>query len=88
MRFDELNLSDDILDALDAMHFSECTPIQEQAIDIILDGYDLIACAQTGTGKTAAYVLPVIDLLAEQAGGSGAVRAVVMVPTHEPCPAD
>ncbi|MCM1067960.1 MAG: DEAD/DEAH box helicase [Muribaculaceae bacterium] len=83
MRFDELNLSDDILDALDAMHFEECTPIQEQAIDIILDGYDLIACAQTGTGKTAAYVLPVIDLLAERENENHAVRAVVMVPTHE-----
>lgn len=83
MRFDELNLSNDILDALDAMHFEECTPIQEQAIDIILDGYDLIACAQTGTGKTAAYVLPVIDLLAEAPSENHAVRAVVMVPTHE-----
>ena len=83
MRFDELNLSDDILDALDAMHFEECTPIQEQAIDIILDGYDLIACAQTGTGKTAAYVLPVIDLLAERRPDHRSVRAVVMVPTHE-----
>lgn len=83
MRFEELNLSDDILDALDAMHFEECTPIQEQSIDLILDGYDLIACAQTGTGKTAAYVLPVIDLLAETQRDDHAVRAVVMVPTHE-----
>ncbi|MCH5222155.1 MAG: DEAD/DEAH box helicase [Muribaculaceae bacterium] len=83
MRFDELNLSDELLDALDAMRFEECTPIQEQAIDIILDGYDLIACAQTGTGKTAAYLLPVIDLLAETQRPSHAVRCVVMVPTHE-----
>lgn len=49
MRFDELNLSDDLLDALDAMQFEECTPIQERAIDVILDGNDLIAVAQTGT---------------------------------------
>lgn len=83
MRFDELNLSDELLDALDAMRFEECTPIQEQAIEVILDGYDLIACAQTGTGKTAAYLLPVIDLLAEQTVPSHAVRCVVMVPTHE-----
>ena len=83
MRFDELNLSDDILDALDAMHFSECTPIQEQAIDVILDGYDVIACAQTGTGKTAAYLLPVIDLLADTERKANTVRCVVMVPTHE-----
>ena len=82
MRFDELALSDDILDALDAMHFEECTPIQEQSIDLILDGYDLIACAQTGTGKTAAYLLPVIDLLADTEADSK-VKCVIMVPTHE-----
>ncbi len=63
MRFDELGLYDDVLDALDAMHFDECTPIQEKAIPVILDGHDLIACALTGTGKTAAYILPIIDLL-------------------------
>lgn len=83
MRFDELNLSDELLDALDAMRFENCTPIQEQAIGVILDGYDLIACAQTGTGKTAAYLLPVIDLLAETERPDHAVRCVVMVPTHE-----
>ncbi|MDE6197665.1 MAG: DEAD/DEAH box helicase [Muribaculaceae bacterium] len=83
MRFDELDLSDELLDALDAMRFEECTPIQEQAIGIILEGYDLIACAQTGTGKTAAYLLPVIDLLAETERPDHAVRCVIMVPTHE-----
>lgn len=83
MRFDELNISDELLDALDAMQFEECTPIQEQTIDPILEGRDLIACAQTGTGKTAAYLLPVIDLLAETERPAHAVRCVVMVPTHE-----
>ncbi len=82
MRFDELSLSDDILDALDDMGFEECTPIQEQSIDLILEGNDLIACAQTGTGKTAAYLLPVIDLLADTPA-SPTVKCVVMVPTHE-----
>jgi len=82
MRFDELDLSDDILDALDAMRFEECTPIQEQSIGLILEGNDLIACAQTGTGKTAAYLLPVIDLLAETEADN-TVKCVVMVPTHE-----
>ena len=82
MRFDELSLSDDILDALDAMHFEECTPIQEQSIDLILEGRDLIACAQTGTGKTAAYLLPVIDLLADT-DATPKVKCVIMVPTHE-----
>ncbi len=83
MRFDELDLSDELLDALDAMRFTNCTPIQEQAIGVILDGRDLIACAQTGTGKTAAYLLPVIDLLAETERPDHAVRCVIMVPTHE-----
>ena len=82
MRFDELSLSDDILDALDAMNFKECTPIQEQSIDVILEGHDLIACAQTGTGKTASCLLPIIDLLADTEP-TPKVKCVVMVPTHE-----
>lgn len=83
MRFDELDLSDDLLDALDAMQFEECTPIQERAIDVVLDGDDLIAVAQTGTGKTAAYLLPVIDLLSGSQPKTKGVRCVIMVPTHE-----
>lgn len=84
MRFDELDLEYDVLDALDAMHFEECTPIQEQAINVVLDGNDLIACAQTGTGKTAAYLLPVINNLARDVDNPrDAVRCIVMVPTHE-----
>ena len=83
MRFDEFDFSDELLDALDAMHFEECTPIQEQSMGLILDGYDLIACAQTGTGKTAAYLLPVIDVLADTPRHGHAVRCIVMVPTHE-----
>lgn len=83
MRFDELDLDYDLLDALDAMHFSECTPIQEQAINVVLDGHDLIACAQTGTGKTAAYLLPVINRIVREHAGYDAIKCVVMVPTHE-----
>ncbi|MDE6497516.1 MAG: DEAD/DEAH box helicase [Muribaculaceae bacterium] len=82
MTFDELDLSDDILDALDAMHFSECTPIQEQAIPAVLEGRDLIAVAQTGTGKTAAFLLPVIDRLASQPEPD-AINCIVMSPTRE-----
>ncbi|MCM1077680.1 MAG: DEAD/DEAH box helicase [Bacteroides sp.] len=83
MRFDELDLSDDILDALDAMHFEECSPIQEQAIPVILEGRDLIAVAQTGTGKTAAYLLPVIDMLADLPEAKDYVNCIVMAPTRE-----
>lgn len=82
MRFDELELSDDVLDALDAMRFGDCTPIQEQAIPIIFEGRDLIAVAQTGTGKTAAYLLPVIDMLADEPEPD-AVSCIVMSPTRE-----
>ena len=64
MNFEDLYLSDELLDAIEAMHFRECTPIQEQSIPVIQDGRDLIAVAQTGTGKTAAYLLPVIDEIA------------------------
>ena len=83
MFFDQLDLSDEILDALDAMNFSECTPIQEQAIPPILEGRDLIGIAQTGTGKTAAYLLPVLDELSSGLYPKDAVNCIVMSPTRE-----
>ncbi|MCM1337174.1 MAG: DEAD/DEAH box helicase [Candidatus Amulumruptor caecigallinarius] len=83
MRFDELDLSDDVLDALDAMRFEECTPIQEQSIPVALEGRDLIAVAQTGTGKTAAYLLPVIDQLAGGGYPEDSVNCIVVCPTRE-----
>lgn len=83
MRFDEFDLGYDVLDALDAMHFEECTPIQEKAIGPVLDGKDMIACAQTGTGKTAAYLLPIISLINDGGYPEDAINCVVMVPTHE-----
>ena len=83
MTFEELDLSDEVLDALYDMNFSECTPIQEQAIPIALEGRDLLAVAQTGTGKTAAYLLPVISRLSEGDYPSDAVNCIVMAPTRE-----
>ena len=83
MLFEDFDLSDDLLDALYAMHFEECTPIQEKAIPVVLDRHDLIAIAQTGTGKTAAYLLPVIDLLAEVPEADGFVNCIIMAPTRE-----
>ena len=83
MKFEDLDLSDEVLDALWDMHFDECTPIQEKAIPEILAGRDLIACAQTGTGKTAAYLLPVISKLYTENAPTDAINCVVMAPTRE-----
>jgi superfamily II DNA/RNA helicase len=83
MRFDELDLEDAVLDGLDAMNFQETTPVQEQTIPLILQGKDVIACAQTGTGKTAAYVLPLINELSKGQHPEAYVNAVIMAPTRE-----
>jgi len=83
MRFDEFDFNYDVLDALDAMHFEECTPIQEKAIPAALSGRDLIAVAQTGTGKTAAYILPVLNRLADGDFPADAINCIVMAPTRE-----
>ncbi len=83
MFFDELDINDDLLDALDIMNFVECTPIQERAIPLVLEGYDLLASAQTGTGKTAAYLLPVLELLSRGGSPVNKVNALVLVPTRE-----
>ena len=63
MRFDEIDFEDEVLDGLYDMNFEEMTPVQEATIPVILEGSDLIACAQTGTGKTAAYTLPLLNKL-------------------------
>ena len=78
MKFSELQLNANVLEALDAMRFDECTPIQEQAIPIILEGKDLIAVAQTGTGKTAAFLLPVLNKLSEGKHPEDAINCVIM----------
>ena len=83
MKFSELPLNDSVLDALDAMRFEECTPIQEKAIPVILEGRDLIAVAQTGTGKTAAYLLPILNRLSEEEHAEDAINCIVMAPTRE-----
>lgn len=81
MTFEELELDYDLLDGLDYMGFVDATPIQEQAIPIILEGQDLIACAQTGTGKTAAFILPVLNKLAENPTRN--INTLVICPTRE-----
>jgi superfamily II DNA/RNA helicase len=79
--FDELELSPEILESVDYMGFRETTPIQEKAIPIILSGRDLIACAQTGTGKTAAFLLPVMNFIAEKRPVH--THTLILVPTRE-----
>lgn len=82
MNFKELQLNDTLLEALSFMGFEEATPIQERAIPAILEHKDLIACAQTGTGKTAAFILPVLNaLLAEKEHRQ--TKVLVIVPTRE-----
>ena len=83
MRFEELDLSDNILDALWDMRFDECTPIQEKCIPPLLDGHDLLGIAQTGTGKTAAYLLPILSMLDEGNYPDDAINCVILSPTRE-----
>ena len=83
MYFDELPLSDSVLDALWDMHFDVCTPVQEKTIPVILDGRDVISCAQTGTGKTAAYILPLLTRLAQDGHDDTKLNAIIMAPTRE-----
>lgn len=82
MNFKDLGLGDALLEGIDSLGFEEATPIQEQAIPIILKGKDLIASAQTGTGKTAAFLLPVIQKIIEQKS-DGYIKALIIVPTRE-----
>ena len=83
MFFDELALSDEVLDALWDMHFDECTPVQAETIPVILDRRDVISCAQTGTGKTAAYILPLLTNLAYDDHDPNKLNAIIMAPTRE-----
>lgn len=81
--FDETLLNDNVLDALYDMHFEACTPIQAACIDPIIEGRDIMGVAQTGTGKTAAYLLPVLSCLDDGGFPEDAVNCLVMAPTRE-----
>ncbi|MBL8012083.1 MAG: DEAD/DEAH box helicase [Flavobacteriales bacterium] len=84
MGFEELGLNPDLLEGITAMGIRTPTPIQQQAIPAALDGRDLIACAQTGTGKTAAFLLPIMDVVHRyRPKVEGSIRALVVVPTRE-----
>ena len=82
MEFTEFGFHPDLLAGIDTLNFKTATPIQEQAIPLILEGRDLIGIAQTGTGKTAAFVLPILDRILEEAE-EHYTQALVVVPTRE-----
>ncbi|HEX8575595.1 MAG TPA: DEAD/DEAH box helicase, partial [Flavobacterium sp.] len=86
MLFEDLSLSNSIQKAVFEMGYTEPTPIQQQAIPIIIEGRDLVGCAQTGTGKTAAFAIPIIHQLHRIVGSSKKakqIRTLVVTPTRE-----
>ncbi|WP_295129288.1 DEAD/DEAH box helicase [uncultured Chitinophaga sp.] len=83
MKFTEFGFDDRLLDGIDAMRYDKATPIQEQVIPPIVDGRDIMACAQTGTGKTAAFLLPVMHKLLSEDHHPHKINSMVIVPTRE-----
>jgi superfamily II DNA/RNA helicase len=83
LNFSDFNLNANLQQGLQSMGFDMPTPIQEQAIPIVMQGHDLIACAQTGTGKTAAYLLPIIHKITEAHVGLNSFKCLIIVPTRE-----
>jgi len=81
MKFEAFKLHDQLIEAMSYMGFEKATPIQENVIPAVLKSCDMIACAQTGTGKTAAYILPVLHKLTEK--HSDEISTLVIVPTRE-----
>lgn len=81
MKFNELNLEEALLEAISYMGFEHATPIQEAAIPVVLEGKDIIGCAQTGTGKTAAFILPILNKLVGKEDNN--INTLVIVPTRE-----
>lgn len=83
MLFEQLGIIEPILKALQAEGYTTPTPIQQQAIPVLLEGRDLLGCAQTGTGKTAAFAVPILQLLSEQQNPPRGIRALILTPTRE-----
>ena len=86
MLFTELQIIEPILNALHEEGYTSPTPIQQKSIPIILKGKDLLGCAQTGTGKTAAFAIPMLQLLSKpfaQRPGEKNIRALILTPTRE-----
>lgn len=83
MQFTEFGFHSSIMEGIVAMGYKTPTPVQEQTIPLIMGGNDLIACAQTGTGKTAAFVLPILSKLSERDDSSNTINTLIIVPTRE-----
>ncbi len=83
MSFSEFEFHPSVLEGISAMGFQTPTPIQQQAMPLVLSGHDLIACAQTGTGKTAAFVLPLLSILANRNERQSNISTLIIVPTRE-----
>ena len=83
MKFEELPINNNVLDALYDMHFDTCTPVQEKCIPEILKGRDVLGVAQTGTGKTAAYLLPILSKIDSNNYPDNAINCLIMSPTRE-----
>lgn len=81
MKFNEFGFNKDLLEAVSYLNFEEATPVQEKSIPVIMEGKDLIACAQTGTGKTAAYILPVLNHISKSKKDT--IQTLIIVPTRE-----
>lgn len=83
MKFSDFGLAEPIVEGLDAIGFEKPTPVQQQAIPIIMQKRDLIACAQTGTGKTAAFLLPIMDAIIREPNQGTGIKALIIAPTRE-----
>ena len=83
MLFKQLGLSAELLRAIDEKGYRETTPVQEQSIPLILEGRDILAGAQTGTGKTAGFALPLLQRLQNSRNNRRSVRALILTPTRE-----
>ena len=83
MYFDEFDLDDRVLDGIDAMGYTTATPVQEKVIPPIIAGKDILACAQTGTGNTAAFLLPIIHRLITEPHDNNKINSLIIVPTRE-----
>jgi superfamily II DNA/RNA helicase len=81
--FSDFGFDDDLMDGIDAMGYETATPVQEQVIPLVIEGRDIIAAAQTGTGKTAAFLLPVLHKLLSEPHQHNSVNALIIVPTRE-----